>query len=327
MTTPPSPSDTADAPDAKQFDELVAKHRGELHAYCYRMLGSLHDAEDALQEAFIGAWRGLSGFEGRSSLRSWLYRIATHACLRIIEARPKRVLPSDNSAPATGTDVERFVEDPIWLDPYPESASDSAESQEEVYVRRESLELAFVAALQHLPGTQRATLILREVLGFSAADVADQLGTTVASVNSALQRARGAVESRVPPISQQAALKELGDAAQRELVRSYIAAWAKADVNTLVALLAEDAQFTMPPIPTWFDGKDAVARFFRERVFATPWRLVETRANGQLAFACYQGPDFRLGALNVVTLRNRSIYRLTGFLEPKVHRIFRLPER
>jgi RNA polymerase sigma-70 factor (TIGR02960 family) len=310
----------------------LEQYRRELLVHCYRMLGSLHDAEDALQEAFVGAWRGLSGFEGRSSVRSWLYRIATHACLRIIEARPKRGLPSDHSAPSKGTDVERIVEDPIWLDPYPdpqgaEGAFDPGESQEETFARKESLELAFVAALQHLPGNQRATLILREVLGFSAADVAEQLGTTVPSVNSALQRARQGVESRVPPLSQQAALKELGDAAQRELARSYVAAWASADVDALVSLLAGDARFTMPPIPTWFDGRDAVARFFRERVFATPWRLVETRANGQLAFACYQGPDFRLGALNVVTVRNHSICQLTGFLDPAVHRIFRLPER
>jgi RNA polymerase sigma-70 factor (TIGR02960 family) len=307
-------------PTAAEFEAQIAPHRSELHAYCYRMLGSLQDAEDALQEALLGAWQGLDTFEGRSSLRSWLYRIATNACLQLIARRPSRILSAEYSRPTVGVDVASVVEEPIWLEPYP-ARSDAS------YEELESVELAFVAALQHLPATQRAVLILREVLGFGAAEVAELIGSSVPAVNSALQRARQAVGERVPPLSQQAALRELGEAKQRELVAAYVDAWARADANALVTLLCRDARFSMPPIPTWFDGRNAVARFFAERVFATPWRLVPLRASGQLAFACYQGPEFRLSALNVVTLDGESIGEMTGFLDPKFHARFLLPER
>jgi RNA polymerase sigma-70 factor (TIGR02960 family) len=309
-----------DAGNAGDFETLVAPLRTELRAYCYRMLGSVHDAEDALQEALLGAWRGLHDFEGRSSLRSWLYRIATNACLRVVAQRPLRVLPDEHQHPATGTDVEKVVEGPLWLEPYPVPL-------EATYAERESLELAFVAALQHVPATQRAALILREVLGFTAEEVSGLLETTVASVNSALQRARQTVTQRVPPISQQAALSSLGDEGERALVAAYVNAWAVGDVNALVALLARDVRFSMPPIPTWFLGRDAVARFFGERVFATAWRLVPMRASGQLAFACYQGPDFRLSALNVIAVEGETIRNITGFCSPSVHAEFLLPDR
>jgi RNA polymerase sigma-70 factor (TIGR02960 family) len=303
-----------------EFEERIAPHRSELHAYCYRMLGSLQDAEDALQEALLGAWRGLEKFEGRSSLRSWLYRIATNACLQLIAQRPTRLLSTEYSPATVGVGLAAFVQEPIWLEPYPARADAS-------YEELESVELAFVAALQHLPGTQRAVLILREVLGFDAAEVAELVESSVPAVNSALQRARQAVSERVPPLTQQATLRGLSEAKQRELVTAYVDAWARADANALVSLLCRDARFSMPPIPNWFEGRDAVVRFFAERVFATPWRLVPLRASGQLAFACYQGPEFRLGALNVVTLEGGSIRELTGFLDPKVHAHFLLPER
>jgi RNA polymerase sigma-70 factor (TIGR02960 family) len=303
-----------------EFSALVAPYRRELHAYCYRMLGSVEDAEDALQEALLGAWRGISGFEGRSTLRSWLYRVATNACLRVIEQRPKRLLPAEYAPAASGVEIDPFVTDPIWLEPYPDPDDSS-------YELRESVELAFVAALQHLPPAQRAVLILREVLEFSAAEVAELTDSSVPAVNSALQRARESVDKRVPEVSQQATLRALGQDAERALVTAYVTAWDRRDVSALVQLLARDAKFTMPPIPTWFDGSAAIARFFAERVFATAWRLVPMRASGQLAFACYQGPDFRLGALNVVTLRERSIVGLTGFLDPRVHALFHLSER
>lgn len=299
------------------FEARVGSYRGELRAYCYRMLGSVHDADDALQETLLGAWRGLSGFEGRSSLRSWLYQIATNACLRGIEQRRRRMLPSEASPPSTGVDVDAVVEGPAWLEPYPDAS----------YELKESVELAFVAALQHLPPNQRAVLILREVLGFSAAEAAELLDTTVAAINSTLQRARDSVEGKIPPISQQTTLRALGEAGERALVEAYVTAWGRADTNALIHLLTEDVCFTMPPIPTWFDGRTAVARFFRERVFATRWRLRPVEASGQLAFACYQGPDFRLGALNVVTLRGPSICEMTGFLDPAVHALFSLSGR
>jgi RNA polymerase sigma-70 factor (ECF subfamily) len=287
------------------FEELVAPHRRELHAHCYRMLGSVQDAEDALQEALLAAWRGLSGFEGRSSLRAWLYKIATNACLRLIERRPKRILTPDYAPPRTDTaELGEPVLGPIWLEPW-------IDGPEASYLEREGVELAFVAALQHLPGTQRATLILRDVLGYSAAETAELLDTTPASINSAMQRARAAVASRVPERSQQA---ELAAIDQRALVDAFVRAWERADLDGLVALLAEDAQFTMPPLPAWFDGRADVAMFLRERVFAMRWRLVELRVNGQLGFGCYV--DGQLAALNVLTVRDGLVTRINGFTNP-----------
>jgi RNA polymerase sigma-70 factor (ECF subfamily) len=301
------------------FEDLVAPYRAELHAHCYRMLGSVHDADDALQDALLGAWRGFAGFEGRSSLRSWLYRVSTNACLQLIAQRPKRLLAADyRAADAPDAGLDDLVHEPVWLEPYPTDPSAKYESLE-------CVELAFVAALQHLPPTQRAVLILREVLGFSAAEVAEQFSTTIAAVDSALQRARRALEQRVPPTSQQVTLRELGDAGQRELVQRFMSAWEQADVRSLLELLARDATFSMPPIPNWFQGREDVGRFFAERIFATAWRLRPMKANGQLAFACYQGPSFRLGAMNVITLEGRSIVALTGFLDPAVHARFGLP--
>ena len=284
------------------------------------MLGSLHDAEDALQEALLGAWKGIAGFEGRSSLKSWLYRIATNACLRLLQERPARILPYDYAAARSDNAVEPMLESVPWLEPYPVALDATFE-------QRETLELAFVAALQHLPPTQRATLVLREVLEFSAAETAELLETSVPAVNSALQRAKLAVKERVPPLSQQATLAQLSDGARKSLVRAYIDAWAQQDAGALVALLTEDARFTMPPIPSWFDGRDAVVRFFTHPVFGTPWRLEPVWVSGQLGFAAYQGPDFRLGALNVVALRGDKIAEITGFLAPSVHAFFSLPNR
>jgi RNA polymerase sigma-70 factor (TIGR02960 family) len=298
------------------FEDVVERHRHELYVHCYRMLGSTQDAEDALQESLVAAWRGLERFERRSSLRTWLYRVTTNACLRFAERRPKRVLTPDYAPPLTQTDdLGEPVAEPIWLEPLVDDSD-----PEEQYVKREGVELAFVAALQHLPGTQRAVLILREVLGYSAAETAQMLDTTPASVNSALQRAREGVEARVPERSQQAELAALGEDGLKALVADFVDAWERADLPALVALLAEDAQFTMPPLPAWFDGREAVARFFAERVFATPWRLVPLQVNGQPGFACYiqQTPDapFTLGAVNALSFRDGRITRINGFLDP-----------
>jgi RNA polymerase sigma-70 factor (TIGR02960 family) len=309
--------------DGDAFGRLVEPYRAELHAHCYRMLGSVQDAEDALQEALLGAWRGLDRFEGRSSLRAWLYRIATNACLRLLERRPRRLLSADYGPAFERTDdLGEPVAEPVWLEPYP--------TPEGRYELRESVELAFVAALQHLPATQRAVLILREVLGFSAAETARILDTTPASVNSALQRARKAAGERVPHPSQQAELAALGAGGRRQLVDALVAAWERADVPAILELLADDARFLMPPLPAWFSGRDGIGRFLTERMFATPWRLVPIEANGQLAFACYQGDTgggrFRLGAVNVVGLRAGRVVELAGFIDPAVGRHFGLPE-
>ena len=304
-----------------EFERAVAPHRAELHAHCYRMLGSVADADDALQEALLGAWRGFSGFEGRSSLRSWLYRIATNACFQLLAQRPRRQVPSEQrAASAPESALEPLVEGPLWLEPYPEDPEASLEA-------RQNVELAFVVALQHLPAAQRATLILREVVGMSAVEVAALLETSVASVDSALQRARRSVAERVPAESQQTTLRTLGEPAVRELVSRFIGAWESANLPALLELFAEDVKFSMPPIPNWFNGRHDVGRFFGERVFAWPWRLRPTRANGQLAFACYQGPDFRPGALNVITVANGKIAETIGFLDPTLFSRFRLPER
>src|SRR6059058_5793251 len=240
------------------FRRLVEQHQGELHAHCYRMLGSVHDAEDSLQDALLRASRALGKFEGRSSLRSWLYTIATNTCLNAIAARPKRVLPIDyGPAFDPHTPPGEPVVESVWIEPYPDETlglEDGFAAPEARYEQREAVELAFVAALQHLPPNQRAVLILREVLGFSAKEVAEALDTTVASVNSALQRARAAVEERVPEQSQQHTLRSLGDDKLRDIVDRYVDAWERCDVETFASMLAEDATFTMPPLASWYSG-------------------------------------------------------------------------
>ncbi len=322
--------DRARAGDAGAFDRLVAGHRGELLALAYRMLGSRQDAEDAVQEAMLGAWRGLAGFAGRSSLRTWLYRITTNACLRVADRRRPRLLTPDRHPPRRDvTELGEPVPGPVWLEPWPDELVSDEPGPDARYLRREGVELAFVAALQHLPGVQRAVLILREVLEFPAAEVARILDTTPAAVNSALQRARRVVGERVPARTQRAELDDLGDERQRALIAAFVSAWERSDVDGIVALLAEDARFTMPPLPAWFAGRTDVARFLAERVFATPWRLVPVRANGQPAFACYQRDPadhvFRLGAVNLLGLRDGRIAEIAGFVDPAVTARFGMP--
>src|SRR4051812_41449889 len=245
--------------DEGAYRELIELHRGELHAHCYRMLGSTHDAEDALQEAMLRAWRGLPRFDGRSSLRTWLYKIATNTALDAIGRRPKqRVLPLDQgpaSDPEDGPGMP-LVES-VWIEPYPDTTlgvEDGFASPESRFERRESLELAFIAAIQHLPATQRAVLVMREVLGFSAKEVAETLDTTVASVNSTLQRARKTIDDKLPQESQQATLRALGDEKVQAIVERYIDAMARNDIDEVVSMLAEDAAWSMPPAATWYFG-------------------------------------------------------------------------
>ena len=298
--------------DETAFERLVDPHRRELHAHCYRMLASVHDAEDALQEALLGAWRGVGRFEGRSSLRTWLYTIATNACLRLLERRPQIVLPIDYGPPADPHDPIAEPLDARWLEPYPDAGLG--------YEQRESVELAFIAALQHLPPRQRAVLILRDVLGFSGAEVAEALETTPASVYSALQRAHRTVEERLPEQSQQATLRALGDERLRELVGAYVAAWERGDVEAVVAMLTEDVTLTMPPRPTWFDGRADVEAFFRRIPLAPDrrWRAVPTSASGQVAVMKYswndKRGDFAPHGVNVLTLRGEKIAGISAFL-------------
>jgi RNA polymerase sigma-70 factor (ECF subfamily) len=310
--------------DEDAYRRLIEPYRAELHAHCYRMLASVHDAEDALQDASLRAWRGLAKFEGRSSLRSWLYTIATNACLTAIERRPKRVLPIDygpSTDPHEGPG-EPLVES-VWLEPYPDEQiglQDGLASPEARYELRESVELAFVAALQHLPANQRAVLVLREVLGFSAKEVAEALDTTVASVNSALQRARVTVEERVGDRTQQATLRALGDDELRDLVDRYVAAWERCDVEAFAAMLAEDATFAMPPLASWYRSRDGIAAWAAGWPLsgAWRWRTVLTRANGQPALGFYAWDEaagaYLPFALNVLSLRGREISDVTAFV-------------
>ena len=316
--------------DEDAYRRLLEPRQAELHAHCYRMLGSVHDAEDALQDALLRAWRGLPGFEGRSSFRSWLYRIATNACLDAIARRPKRVLPIDYGPSADPHDSpgEPLVES-VWVEPYPDehfAVEDGFASPEATYEQREGVELAFVAALQHLPANQRAALILREVLGFSAREVAESLETSVASVNSALQRARKTVDEKLPAESQQATLRSVGDERLRELVESYTEALQEGDVDSMVTMLTEDAAWSMPPLPGWYRGHEAVAAFLAEYPMRERWRHVPTRANGQLAVGCYMWDEEResyvAGVLDVITLRGDRISEVTGFLGPWVFQRF-----
>jgi RNA polymerase sigma-70 factor, ECF subfamily len=310
--------------DETAFGHLVEPYRAELHAHCYRMLASVHDAEDATQEALLRAWRGLPRFEGRSSLRSWLYTIATNTSLNLIARRPKRVLPLDH-VPATdmGDGLGRPLVESVWVEPYPDErlgVEDGFAAPEARYERRESLELAFIAAMQHLPATQRAVLILREVLGFSAREVAESLDTTVASVNSALQRARRTVEERFPEDSQQATLRALGDEDLRGVVEGYMDAMQRGDVDAVVAMLAEDAAWSMPPLAAWFRGLDGIRRFLEAGPLsgAWRWRHLPTRVNGQAAVASYAWVDeagaYLPFALDTLTLDGDRIREVTSFI-------------
>ena len=315
-------STAAFADDEAAYQRLVEPHRRELHAHCYRMLGSVQDAEDALQDALVRAWRGLDRFEGRSSHRSWLYRIATNTCLDAIARRPKRVLPIDNEQP---------VVEGVWLEPFPDELladDDGWAAPDARYEARESIELAFIAALQHLPANQRAVLILREVLGFSAKEVAGMLETTPASVNSAMQRARVSVDERLPERSQQETLRSLDDEQIRELVERYIDAWDRGDVDAVVAMLAADATFSMPPNAEWFRGRETIREFLPRGPLSIPRRFVRARANGQLAFGTYKlvGGEWLPNAIHVITLGGAGeITDAVAFLDASLFPRFGLP--
>jgi RNA polymerase sigma-70 factor (ECF subfamily) len=319
--------------DEDAFNRLVEPYRRGLHAHCYRMLGSVHDTEDALQDALLRAWRGLPKFEGRSSLRSWLYKITTNACLDLLAKRPKRVLPLDYGPPADpNNDHLEPLGEPVWVEPYPDEQlglEGGGAAPEARYELRESVELAFVVALQHLPARQRAVLILRDVLGFSAREAAEVLETSQAAVKSALQRARKAVEERLPDQSQQATLRALGDDGIREVVDRYMAAWERSDFDAIVAMLAEDATLAMPPTPSWYSGRDAIAAFYAIHGPAR-WRHIPIRVNGQLAVGCYlwdaESGTYEAEVLDVLTMRGSRIAAVTAFVDPQVFQHLGLPD-
>ncbi len=313
--------DLARAGDDGAFGDLVEGYRAELRSHCYRMLGSVHDADDALQDALLRAWRKLPGFEGRSSLRSWLYAIATNSALDITRHRSRRELPvSFGPAGAGGADLAAALPDATWLEPFPDRwlADDPPSSPEARYDQRESVELAFIVTLQHLPPRQRAVLILRDVLAFSAVEVSAQLSTSVAAVNSALQRAHAAIRHGLPTESQQSTLRELGDHAVREIAQRYADALERADADALISMLTQDAIWSMPPIPTWFQGHEAIRNFLLDGPLRERWRHQPAFANGQLAIGCYLHDHASNGyvpaVIDVLTLAGDKIAAVTGFL-------------
>ncbi|MET8760500.1 sigma-70 family RNA polymerase sigma factor [Lentzea sp. NPDC004782] len=298
------------------FQARVEQHRAELLAYCYRMLGSVHEAEDLVQDTMLRAWNARERYDERkASIRTWLYRIATNVCLTALEGRARRPLPSGLGPPSTDPQTPLVPDFEVpWLGPFPDTRADPAD----LAVRRDSLRLALITAMQALPARQRAVWVLREVLEFSAAEVAEQLGTTVTSVNSALQRARtGLNGAEVAPSSDPAALRT---------VEAYVRAFEAADVGALVELLTEDAILEMPPVPLWYRGRDDCAAFLR-RVFALRgegWRMMPTAANGQPAVAAYT-PDGRLHTLQVFTVAGGLIAHTAVFQSPTVFEAFDLP--
>jgi RNA polymerase sigma-70 factor (TIGR02960 family) len=321
--------------DPTGFDRLLEPYRRELQVHCYRMLGSVQDAEDMVQETLMSAWRGLEGFEGRASLRTWLYRIATNACLAFLRrGRPAREIPPPPEPPGEFPPGSGSTEEPVWLEPYPdawiEDLPDSLPGPEARYDSREAIELAFVVALQQLSPRERAAVVLKDVLGFRVAETAELLATTEASVNSALQRARDKLDLRGggrrdadPPVP--------GSAAERELVGRFARAFESGDVDAVVALLAADARLTMPPETLEYVGPAQIRRFLSTVPAAgrlQRFKLVPTRANGAPAFGCYlrtrEGP-LRAYGLMVLTLSRGRVSAITGFPDTSVFASFGLP--
>lgn len=304
--------------DADAFRRLVDPSRGELHAYCYRMLGSVHDADDAIQETLVGAWQALERFGDRGSVRPGLYKIATNRCLTMAERRRRRELPTDlppGTAPGTAPAAET-----AWLEPYPDHRLGRLPDPgpEARTLARESVELAFVAALQHLSARQRAVLLLRDVVGFAANQVADLLYTTVASVNSALPRARKAIDGLLPEATQQTTLASLGNRVVRELAHRYATAWETGDVTAIMAMLTEDAKYSMPPLPVWYAGRSSIRESLLDGPRTWRWRFLPTRANGQLAFGTYRWDEHRAAylpaGLDLLALRGTRIAEVVSFL-------------
>jgi RNA polymerase sigma-70 factor, ECF subfamily len=321
----------ARAGDEDAFRELTDPYRRELQLHCYRILGSMHDAEDLLQETLLAAWRGLEGFEGRASVRAWLYQIATNRCLNMLRDRGRR--PQEAPLMPEPPEPTRRSE-PVWLEPYPDvlldGVADASPGPDARYEMREAVGLAFVAALQQLPPRQRAALVLRDVLGFHGAEVADMLGTSEASVKGALQRARATIDARLPAAGRERAPLP-SSAPERELVGRFVDAVERGDTDGIVSMLTEDAWLTMPPQPYEYQGPAAIGEFLhqRARLRGVPLRLVATRANGQPAFGCYlpdpQAAIAHAYGLLVLTLEGDGISAITWFFDSGLFPNFGLP--
>jgi RNA polymerase sigma-70 factor (TIGR02960 family) len=321
----------ARAGDGEAFRELTDPYRRELQLHCYRILGSLQDAEDLVQETLLAAWRSLDTFEGRASLRSWLYRIATNRCLNALRARSRR--PRAVQEMAEAPEPTRRT-DPVWLEPYPDvllqGIPDHSPGPAASYEARESVELAFIAALQGLPPNQRAALVLHDVLGYRTAEIAEMLDTSEASVKGALQRARATLRARLPAADRERAPRP-NSARERQLVGRFADAVQSGDVADVIALLTDDALLTMPPQPLEYQGHEAIAAFLRRRaeLRGAALRVVPTRANTQPAFGCYlpdpQAAIARPYGLIALTLEGDAIAAITWFADTGVFRHFGLP--
>jgi RNA polymerase sigma-70 factor (TIGR02960 family) len=325
--------DRARAGDDRAFGELTDPFVGELRVHCYRILGSVHDAEDVLQETLLAAWRGLAGFEERSSVRTWLYRIATNRCLNALRASGRWLLPVPSGPPWAPEPTRRG--EPLWLSPYPDNLLDDVPDlvagPEARYETKEAIALAFVVAVQRLPPRQRAVLVLRDVLGFRSAEVADMLSVSEASVNSALQRARATMAQSLPGRDRERAPLPRS-ARERGVADRFAAAFAGGDVDGVVAMLTDDAWFTMPPLTLEYQGPVAIAAFLRSTAaWRGPrrYRLIATRANGQPAYGFYiqdeHGSVFRNHGMIVLTLEGERISAITRFIDEGIMGSFGLP--
>jgi RNA polymerase sigma-70 factor (ECF subfamily) len=317
-------------PGGEDFARLTDPLRPELLAYCYRMLGSVHDAEDQVQETLVRAWRSYGQFQGRASLRTWLYRIATNTCLRALENRNRRPLPANGPSSDPDGPLDAARPEVPWLEPFPDAllGAESADPAA-IVAARHSMRLALIAALQYLPGRQRAVLILRDVLMWRAAEVAELSGLSTPAVNSVLQRARASLRLAAPVPEE---IREPADAEQRALLDQYAAALEHADLPAFMRLLRADAVVEMPPVPTWFAGQAQIRRFLAAHVLREPGglRTVPAAANGQPALAAYlRGDDgvYRAHAVQVLTCTGAGIVRIVSFIEPRLFATFGLPEQ
>lgn len=330
-STPTAPSDLAHL-DEQAFAALAEPHRRELRTHCYRMLGSLAEAEEAAQEALWRAWRRRDTYAGRGPFRAWLYKIATNFCLDVLKQRPRRSLPvARGPAASTEAPIPASLNEPIWLEPIPDDLLAPDDQHPEARsLARERISLAFLTAIHRLPPRQRAVLILREVLEWPAGEVAEALGLTVPAVKSALHRARATLAAHPPG---QEAAPDSATPEHTALLSRYVRAWESADVEGLVALLSEEASFSMPPIPAWYQGREVIRRLVSRTVFAGQaagrWRLLPTRANGQSAFGLYRLDEasgaYAAYGIQVLTFASNGLADITTCRNPALLPAFGLP--
>jgi RNA polymerase sigma-70 factor (ECF subfamily) len=323
--------------DPSQFGTLTESHKRELRAYCYRMLGSVQEADDLLQETFWRAWNRRETFEGRSTVRTWLYKIATNLCIDTLRQRPRRGLPVTRGTSSTAEQpIPPSVNEPIWLEPYPFDVPAPEETNPEArYSMSESIRLAFVSILHLLPPRQRAVLILCDVLDWRADEVAEALGGTVSSVKSALHRARVTLDQRRPTLQREDMPARIPDEALRRQLERYVRAWETGDVDGLVALLKDESTFSMPPTPSWYAGRENIGELVRKTIFSGQahgrWRLIPTPANGQPGFGLYRLNEAAGGydgyGIQVVTLDGEQILDITTFRTPALIGTFGLPPK